>query len=80
VLREVKADQRLKGIPIVVMTTSNSPADIMEAYATGAACYVTKPEDFESLKEFARNFFEFWRMAEYPAAPDAANPLRGSRA
>lgn len=67
VLREVKADEALKSIPMVVMTTSNSPSDIVDAYGIGAACYITKPEDFEELKTFVRNFFEFWRMAEFPA-------------
>ena len=77
VLREVKADPRLKSIPVIVMTTSNSPSDVSEAYATGAACYLTKPEDFNNLKDFTRSFFEFWRMAEYPDGGDTANPLRG---
>jgi len=78
VLRELKADKQLKGIPIVVMTTSNAPSDILDAYAVGAASYITKPEDFEELKEFVRAFFDYWRRAEFPAAQGPAHVLRYS--
>ncbi|HYC71935.1 MAG TPA: response regulator [Opitutaceae bacterium] len=76
VISEVKADKDLACIPIVVMTTSSSPVDIKRAYQHGAACYVTKPQDFEGLKQFVRNFFEFWRMAEFAVDHGPLNPVR----
>lgn len=78
VINEVKADRQLAGIPIVVMTTSNAPTDIKCAYQSGAAAYITKPQDFEGLKDFVRNFFEFWRMAEFPVETSQLNALRSS--
>jgi len=79
VISEVKADKDLAGIPIVVMTTSNSPTDVRRAYQNGAASYITKPQDFEGLKDFVRHFFEFWRMAEFPSDHGSSNLLRSSR-
>lgn len=77
VLRELKADEGLKRTPVVILTTSNSPSDVEEAYGVGAACYLTKPEDFEDLKTFIRVFFEFWRMAEFPAGQNSAFQFSG---
>lgn len=78
VLREMKGDKQLKGIPIIVMTTSNAPTDILDAYEVGAASYVTKPEDFDELKTFVRSFFDYWRMAEFPGRPGSGHGLQFS--
>jgi two-component system response regulator len=51
VLAEIKADQNLRRIPVIVLTTSDAPDDILEAYDLQASCYVTKPAD---LEEFVR--------------------------
>ncbi|MGH9551513.1 MAG: response regulator, partial [Terriglobales bacterium] len=47
VLSEIKADQRLKSIPVVILTTSQSEEDILKSYNMQASCYVTKPIDLE---------------------------------
>jgi two-component system, chemotaxis family, response regulator Rcp1 len=67
VLREIKADNALKRIPVIVMTTSESPTDISESYAAGAACYITKPHKFEDLKNVISKLSDFWGLLEYPA-------------
>ena len=45
VLAEIKADERLRRIPVVVLTTSKAEEDILRSYALHANCYVTKPVD-----------------------------------
>jgi two-component system response regulator len=60
VLREVKGDERLKIIPVVVFTGSNSPLEINKAYLAGANCYITKPIGFERLESTLRLIEEFW--------------------
>src|SRR6266699_3896689 len=47
VLKEIKADERLKLIPVVVLTTSASQDDILRAYGNHANCYITKPVDLD---------------------------------
>ena len=79
VLVELKQDQHLKTIPVIVLSTSNAPTDIMDSYAVGAACFITKPEDFEELKNFVRKLFEFWRMVEFPSENGLPRLMAGSR-
>jgi CheY-like chemotaxis protein len=49
VLAEIKADERLRLIPTVVLTTSEAEEDVLRAYGLHANCYVTKPVDFEAF-------------------------------
>jgi CheY-like chemotaxis protein len=51
VLTEIKADEILRRIPVIVLTTSDAPDDILRAYDLQASCYITKPAD---LEEFVR--------------------------
>jgi chemotaxis family two-component system response regulator Rcp1 len=51
VLAEIKADKHLRRIPVIVLTSSDSPADILQAYDLQASCFITKPSD---LDEFNR--------------------------
>jgi two-component system, chemotaxis family, response regulator Rcp1 len=51
VLAEVKADEALRHIPVIVLTTSDAPDDILRAYDLHASCFITKPAD---LAEFER--------------------------
>ena len=51
VLAEIKADEVLRRIPVIVLTTSDAPDDVLKAYDLQASCYVTKPSD---LVEFER--------------------------
>lgn len=73
-LGEIKADLRLKLIPVVVLTTSNALTDIEACYRHGAACYMIKPIDFSELVELARKLFEFWRIVELPPAKLLGGP------
>lgn len=60
VLREIKADEALKLIPIVILTTSKAEEDIVRSYGMHANCYVCKPVEFDKLAEVVRNIHEFW--------------------
>ena len=60
VLAEIKADERLRLIPVVVLTTSQADEDIAKAYGLHANCYVTKPVDFSSFAEVVRSIRHFW--------------------
>jgi len=60
VLAEIKADKRLKNIPVVVLTTSKAEEDVVKAYGLHANCYVIKPVDFDVFAEVVRSIQQFW--------------------
>jgi CheY-like chemotaxis protein len=67
VLAEIKADVKLCSIPIVVLTTSQSPADIMSSYSLHANAYVTKPMNLDELTEVIHKIdYFFARIAALP--------------
>lgn len=67
VLAEIKADLKLRSIPIVVLTTSQSPADILSSYALHANAYVTKPMNLDDLTEVVHKIdYFFARIAALP--------------
>ena len=69
VLVEMKADDALRSIPVIVLTTSSAPADVAFAYAHHANSYVRKPLGLERLIEAAGAIRDFWlRTATLPAA------------
>lgn len=60
VLREVKADERMRRVPVVVMTSSNEDSDVTRAYDLGANSYVVKPFDLADLAEVMRSAGHYW--------------------
>ena len=66
VLAEVKGDPKLREIPVIVLTTSSSPADIDFAYRHHANSYVRKPLGLEALIESARAIRDFWLRTATP--------------
>jgi len=60
VLAEVKADEDLKQIPVVVLTTSKSEEDILKSYKLHANCYITKPLNFTRFIEVVKAIESFW--------------------
>jgi CheY-like chemotaxis protein len=59
-LQEIKADPRLRHIPVVVLTTSKAEEDILRSYDIGAAGYITKPVTFKALVEAVKGLSEYW--------------------
>jgi CheY-like chemotaxis protein len=60
VLAAVKADDELRHIPVVVLTTSEAEEDVLRSYALHANAYVTKPVDFDRFIEVVRKIDEFF--------------------
>jgi len=60
VLSEVKESAPLKSIPVVILTTSASEADIHESYQHHANCYITKPVDLEGFLKVVKSIDSFW--------------------
>lgn len=60
VLAEMKEDEKLRRIPVIVLTTSNAPGDIVECYDLHANCYIVKPVDFDSFETVIRAIEQFW--------------------
>jgi CheY-like chemotaxis protein len=60
VLREIKDDDALRSIPVVVLTTSKAEEDILRSYDLHANAYVTKPVDFNRFIEVVRQIDEFF--------------------
>jgi len=60
VLEEIKADEELKRIPVIVMTTSKAEQDIHKAYNLNANCYITKPVDLDEFLNVVRSIEDFW--------------------
>ena len=60
VLAEVKADDSLKHIPVVILTTSQADQDILRSYDLHANCYVTKPVDLDQFIAVVQSIETFW--------------------
>ena len=60
VLAEIKGDENLKRIPVVVLTTSQAEEDILKAYNLAANCYITKPVDFDQFVKIVQSIENFW--------------------
>ena len=60
VLQEIKNDEQLKMIPVVVLTTSKAEEDVLKAYGQHANCYITKPVDFSEFASVIKSIERFW--------------------
>jgi CheY-like chemotaxis protein len=60
VLREMKSDEMLRRIPVVVLTSSEAEEDIVESYDLHANAYLTKPVDFDGFVDIVSSIEEFW--------------------
>jgi CheY-like chemotaxis protein len=62
VLRQIKANMNLRGVPIVVLTTSADNQDVKKAYELGANSYIVKPVDFDKFVEVASQIEVYWTV------------------
>lgn len=60
VLAQIKSDQMLRRIPVVVLTTSKAEQDILRTYDLHANCYITKPVDLDQFMVVIQSIEEFW--------------------
>ena len=72
VLRQIKNDDDLRVVPVVVLTSSREERDLVQSYRLGANAYVVKPVDFHEFVDAVRNLGVFWAMINQPP------PVRGS--
>ena len=67
-LKEIKADPRLRRIPVVVLTTSKAEEDIYRSYDLGVNSFVTKPVSFDNLVESMKTLTKYWiEIVELPS-------------
>jgi two-component system, response regulator len=62
VLKRLRADERYKYVPVVVLTTSTEQRDIVESYQLGANSFVQKPVDFNEFMEATRQLGTYWLL------------------
>jgi CheY-like chemotaxis protein len=60
VLADIKNDDNMRTIPVVVLTTSSAEADILKSYNLHANCYITKPVDLEQFVQVIKSIDDFW--------------------
>ena len=66
VLRQIKAEERLKNVPVVMLTSSREEQDLVRSYTWGANAYVVKPVEFEDFLEAVRRLGLFWTVVNHP--------------
>lgn len=67
VLADIKGDEELCVIPIVVLTTSKAEEDILKSYSLHANCYISKPVDFAQFSKVVHSIDQFWfRVVKLP--------------
>ncbi len=66
VLKAMRADERTKLIPVVILTSSKEDEDVVSGYALGANSYVRKPVDFAEFLEAAKLIGMYWMMTNQP--------------
>lgn len=70
VLEELKADRGLRGIPVVVLSTSEAERDVQKSYQLGASSFLTKPMDVEDFTRAIHAMEDYWfRLVQLPELP-----------
>jgi CheY-like chemotaxis protein len=67
VLKRIRAEQRTRLLPVVILTSSKQEEDVIGSYASGANAYVRKPVDFTQFTEAVRTLGMFWLLLNEPA-------------
>ena len=65
-LQQIRADERLKLTPVVVLTSSNEEKDVMRSYQLGVNAYVVKPVDFHQFVNAVKELGVFWAVINRP--------------
>jgi CheY-like chemotaxis protein len=66
VLQQIRADDRLKWLPVVILTSSREERDLVESYRLGANAYVVKPVDFHEFASAVKQLGIFWAVLNEP--------------
>jgi two-component system response regulator len=71
VLRAIRADERTKAIPVVVLTSSKEERDLIDGYKLGVNAYAQKPVDFAQFNQTVRQIGMFWMLVNQAPPPGA---------
>ncbi len=69
VLREIRASEKFRSLPVVMLTSSREERDIVESYDLGINAYVVKPVDFQEFIEAVKALGLFWAVVNEPRPP-----------
>jgi two-component system response regulator len=69
VLRRIRADERTKLLPVVILTSSKEERDLINGYKLGANSYIRKPVDFEQFRESVKQMKLYWLVLNEPPPP-----------
>jgi two-component system response regulator len=72
VLRKIRGDEKLRMLPVVILTSSREERDLIDGYSLGANSYIQKPVDFEQFIEAARQLSLYWLVLNVPP------PIKGA--
>jgi len=67
-LKEIKTDNYLKSIPVIILTTSTEEKDVLNSYELGVNSFIIKPVTFQQLVDFTQNLWRYW--FEFVALPN----------
>jgi CheY-like chemotaxis protein len=74
VLRQIKLDDHLKAIPVVMLTSSREESDLVQSYNLGANAYVVKPVDFQDFVAAVKQIGQFWAVVNEPPTGSIRRP------
>jgi CheY-like chemotaxis protein len=66
VLQQIKSDENLKMVPVIVLTSSHQEKDVMRSYTLGVNAYVVKPVDFHEFVNAVKELGVFWAVINQP--------------
>jgi CheY-like chemotaxis protein len=72
VLRQIKADPKLRNMPVIMLTTTDDPREVGRCHALGCNNYIVKPVDYDKFAEAIKNLGLFISLVEIPAIGQAA--------
>lgn len=78
VLKEIKGSEVLHNIPVVVLTSSTEPSDLLRAYEAGTNAYIAKPTEFSQFLSAMKHVCEFWMNINQPAPQSPSAAVRAS--
>ena len=77
VLRTIKSDERLKVLPVVVLTSSREERDMIESYRLGVNAYVVKPVNFQDFMDAVKELGVFWALINEPLPASIRKGVKG---